>query len=173
MLGAILAEAGFSIFENLIKDNGDALVKKGIEKVTGIKLDKKKPLTAEQIKRIEDKKMDILNLDFKKIALEYSHEEELRKQSHDTYKISHDMSDKIASQVIGSNLLIISLLVMVNVGVLYYFKDNSSLIAIVSNIIGVAIGNLFAERQAIINFFFGSSMGSKQKTNELIKAKNA
>ena len=54
----------------------------------------------------------------------------------------------------------------------YFLQDNASLIAIASNIIGVAIGNLFNERQAIINFFFGSSIGSKEKDNEITKIKN-
>jgi hypothetical protein len=36
-------------------------------------------------------------------------------------------------------------------------------IAIVSNFIGIAIGNLFSERQSVVNFFFGSSVGSKLK----------
>jgi len=37
------------------------------------------------------------------------------------------------------------------------------LVAIVSNFIGITIGQLFNERQAVVNFFFGSSKGSKDK----------
>jgi hypothetical protein len=42
-------------------------------------------------------------------------------------------------------------------------KDEGEVIAIVSNFIGIAMGHLFNERQSVINFFFGSSRGSKLK----------
>ena len=170
-LGAILASAGITIFENIIKDNGDALVKKGIEKVTGIQLDDKKELTKEEIQLIKDNDFKILSLDFEKLKLELLNDEKNREVAHQTYRTEHTMSDKIASQVISKNLFIIALLVFANIATLYYFKEDATLIAIVSNIIGIAIGNLFAERQAIINFFFGSSIGSKAKDKLISEGK--
>ena len=90
-------------------------------------------------------------------------EQERFKTSHNTYSKNSSMADKIAVQVIKWNLPVIALLVVINVVVVHYFKDDASLIAIVSNIIGLTIGKLFTERQAVINFFFGSSIGSKEK----------
>ena len=87
--------------------------------------------------------------------------------AHETYRIKSDKQDRIAEQIISFNLPVIAVLVLVNIGLVYYMKENASLIAIASNIIGVAIGNLFNERQSIINFFFGSSMGSKEKQDKL------
>lgn len=88
-------------------------------------------------------------------------------KAHETYQTKNEMADNIASQIINRNLPIIAILVIMNVGLVYYMQDHASLIAIASNIIGVAIGNLFNERQAIVNFFFGSSMGSKQKDDQI------
>lgn len=84
-------------------------------------------------------------------------------KAHDTYKINHTIADRIAKQVINWNLPVIFLLVVGNIYIVDQFKENASLIAIASNIIGIAIGKLFSERQAVINFFFGSSIGSKDK----------
>lgn len=152
MLATLLATAGINIFNNIISDNGEDLVKKGIEKVTGIKLDGKKTLTIEEVQLIKQHESDILNLDFKKFQ-----------EAHETYRKVHNMADKIAENVIKWNLPIIFLLVIANLFIIDLFKDNAPLMAIASNIIGIAIGKLFSERQAVINFFFGSSIGSKDK----------
>lgn len=159
MLGTLLATAGINIFKDLIMDNGEDLVKQGIEKVTGIKLDGKKSLTIEEVEMINKHKTDILKLDYEKLRLE----QERFKTSHETYRQSHTMADSIASSVIKWNLPTIFILVLVNIYIVDVFKDNAPLMAIASNIIGIAIGKLFTERQAVINFFFGSSIGSKDK----------
>lgn len=152
MLSTLLATAGMTIFNNIITDNGEDLVKKGIEKVTGIKLDGKKELTIEEVQLIKQHESDILNLDFSRF-----------KEAHETYRINHNMADKIAESVIKWNLPTIFVLVVINIVIVDVFKDNAPLMAIASNIIGIAIGKLFTERQAVINFFFGSSIGSKDK----------
>lgn len=91
-------------------------------------------------------------------------------KAHTTYQSTdHKMADNIAKQIIDRNLPIIAVLVIINILVVYYLQDKASLIAIASNIIGVSIANLFNERQAIVNFFFGSSIGSKDKTKHLQK----
>jgi len=159
MIATLLATAGIEIFKDLISNNGEDLVKKGIEKVTGLKLDGKKALTIEEVQLINDSKIEILKLDFEMLKLE----QEKFKTSHETYRQSHTMADKIASSVIKWNLPIIFLLVISNLFIIDLFKDNAPLMAIASNIIGIAIGKLFTERQAVINFFFGSSIGSKDK----------
>lgn len=103
----------------------------------------------------------------KSVDAQNAHIEKLRQQAHETYRENSSMADQIAKQIITRNLLIIGLLVAMNIALVYYMQDHANLIAIASNIIGVAIGNLFNERQAIVNFFFGSSIGSKQKDDIL------
>lgn len=121
-----------------------------------------------EAKRIQNEELKERNAALQKDLEERNrHVEELRKQAHETYRVDHTMADKIAMQIVQRNLPIIGVLVLVNIALVYWMKDNANLIAIASNIIGVAIGNLFNERQAIVNFFFGSSVGSKQKDQVL------
>lgn len=121
---------------------------------------KLKQIEVDHKEKIEEYKLKEKELLFKKFET-----------SHESYQQKNTMADKIADQVIKYNLPVIALLVIVNVLVVHYFKDDASLIAIVSNIIGLAIGKLFSERQAVINFFFGSSIGSKEKDIQIASFK--
>jgi hypothetical protein len=87
--------------------------------------------------------------------------------ARDMYKGSdHQMADKIADRVIIWNLPFIALLVGVNVGVISFVED--PIIAVsVGNIVGASIAYLWNERSTVINFFFGSSKGSKDKADKL------
>ena len=120
-----------------------------------------------KIKELEYKEQDSLRAQVLALA---KLESEKYNKAHETYQTKNDMADKIALQVINRNLPIIAILVILNVGIVHLFKENATLIAIASNVIGISIGNLFAERQAIVNFFFGSSLGSKQKSLQLKEA---
>lgn len=172
----VLANAGLSFVTELVRDKGEILVSEGVKKLTGIDLSKKQELTPDEIAKINSYKLELQKLDFEKLKLELykkkennRHDETIYTTAHETYRINNDMSDRIAEQIIKFNLPVIFLLVIVNIIIVHNFKDNPTLIAIVSNIIGVAMGHLFNERQAIVNFFFGSSIGSKQKTDKMLK----
>lgn len=97
------------------------------------------------------------------------HEEARQLIAHETYRIKSTMQDTIATKIINNNLPFIVLLVIINIGVVYFLRDKeySVLVAAVSNIIGITIGNLFTERQSVVNFFFGSSIGSKDKQDKI------
>lgn len=150
----------------LIDDYGEKLVVTGIEKLTGVDLSKKE-LTDEDKQKVLDNEFRILELDFNQFKEINRHEEAKYTKAHDTYVAKNDMADVIAKQIISRNLPLIGVLVTINIAVVYFLQENASLIAIASNIIGISIGNLFSERQAIVNFFFGSSIGSKDKTEKL------
>lgn len=127
-------------------------------------LSKNNPETLLKLKELEQNH----KVELERIALEYQRlENEKYTKAHDTYKHENAMADRIAEQVIRYNLPVVGILVIINVLVLHYFKDDATLIAIASNVIGVAMGHLFNERQAIVNFFFGSSLGSKKKSDQL------
>lgn len=168
-IGTAFAAMGVNFIKDLIMDHGEDLAKEGIKKVTGIDLNKKKvnELTQEEVNLIKANQIKIQELDFNKLKEENRHDEALRNKAHETYQINHEMADVIAKQIISRNLPIIGILVTINIGVVYLMEDKPSLIAIASNIIGVAIANLFNERQAIVNFFFGSSLGSKEKAKHM------
>lgn len=75
---------------------------------------------------------------------------------------NHARADEIADHVMTWNLPIIVVLVIMNILVVT-FIEGGALIAIASNFIGMAMKQLMSERQTVMNFFFGSSMGSKEK----------
>jgi hypothetical protein len=74
----------------------------------------------------------------------------------------HEMADSIADNVIKRNLIFVAILVIVQVLVVMYVEDKT-VIAVISSVIGGVITALLQERQQVINFFFGSSKGSKDK----------
>jgi hypothetical protein len=127
---------------------------------------KRNPEALLKIKELEQKENESLRkqvLDLAKL------DQEKYIKAHDTYQTKHEMADTIAKRIIERNLPYIAVLVTANLALIHYMKTEVALLAIASNIIGITIGNLFAERQAIVNFFFGSSLGSKQKQKQLDK----
>ena len=83
--------------------------------------------------------------------------------ARDMYKVNPEQASKVATNIMKYNLVIVFLLVIINVLAVMNLQDNAAVLAIVSNFIGIVMMALLQERQAVVNFFFGSSMGSKNK----------
>lgn len=175
-IGTALVGLGIGFVKDMIADHGEDLIVGGIEKVTGVDLSKKKveELSPVEIAAIKEAEYKLKALDFKELELELAEKKEENRhaeakytKAHDTYQVKSDTADKVADQIIKWNLPVIAVLVLVNLLLIHLLKDEATLIAIASNIIGVVIGKLLGERQAIINFFFGSSIGSKEKDVKL------
>lgn len=174
-LGSVFVEKGMDALGDLFTTGTEQAINKGVEFVaekTGIDLNAKKELSDEELvklREVNDKyKMQILEIKLANKKEDNRHEEHKRDTAHETYREKSKAADKIADTIIKFNLPIIFILVLVNVFIVDFFHENATLIAIASNVIGVAIGNLFAERQAIINFFYGSSIGSKEKDQQIV-----
>lgn len=169
-----LAEKGLNLISGAL-DFGEDKVIELVKEKTGMDLTTKNELSNEDIQALQkfesEYRLELIKLALAEKQEDNRHTESLFNKAHDTYQVNGGMSDTIASQIIKRNLPIIGLLVLCNVAIVYFMQDNPNLIAIVSQIIGIAIGNLFAERQAIINFFYGSSLGSKVKSSILESGK--
>ena len=84
-----------------------------------------------------------------------------------------EQADKIANGIMKFNLPYIFILLVANVLAMFYLKDYSAILAIVSNLLGMTIKSLFDERNCVTGFYLGSSMGSKNKDdNSLFKRSN-
>lgn len=128
------------------------------------------PEAVVKLKELEVQAKDLELQHLRKQNEELNRHEEVRQQiAHETYRAKSTMQDTIATKIINNNLPFIVLLVLINIAVVYFLRDKeySVLVAAVSNIIGITIGNLFTERQSVVNFFFGSSIGSKDKQDRL------
>ena len=88
------------------------------------------------------------------------------KSAREAYKTHHEQADEVAKSIMGRNLPTVFFLVLCNIlAVMYarYIDLPGELVAVISNLIGVVIGQLLSERQSVVGFFFGSSLGSKMK----------
>jgi len=72
------------------------------------------------------------------------------------------MSDRVASTVMRYNLPAIAVLVIIQIACVIIIEDKT-LIAVVSTATGGVITSLINERLMLIQYFFGSSHGSKTK----------
>jgi len=80
-----------------------------------------------------------------------------------------EQADKIADGIMKYNLPYIFVLLVANVLAMFFLKDYSAILAIVSNLLGMTIKSLFDERNCVTGFYFGSSMGSKNKDVNQVK----
>ena len=99
-----------------------------------------------------------LALEFYKLLMED------RNSAREVYKIHHDNSDKIANSVIRYNLWLVLFLVLADVAAYVFLASNPALLTALSTSTGFVIQSLLKERQDILGFYFGSSIGSKIKT---------
>lgn len=89
-----------------------------------------------------------------------------RKDARLTYREKNEMADKIANQVMRWNLVIAIVLVIANITVSIYVTQ-PAIVALASNVIGILLAQVIRERGTLMDFFFGSSLGSKTKENKL------
>lgn len=109
-----------------------------------------------------------LQLEFKKALLEDKWVQERIdldnvKSARAMYTQSSSAADRISKHVITYNLPLAILLFILNGCALYFFKAHAELMMVVGNMTGFLLNALLKERQDIINFHFGSSLGSKIK----------
>lgn len=162
MITGLLASAGISIFNNLVSKHGEKLVSKGIEKVTGVKLEGKKELSKDEIEAIRLNGDRILKLDFEKLKLDYENTKDARnmnvkiQESSNASNLSKNASYYIDFLIIGATIA---------VGLALFFLDipegNKELAYMM-------FGSLVTMCGTVVNFHRGSSHGSKSKT-EYIK----
>jgi hypothetical protein len=151
-LGAFLKDKApqvLNIVGELMPESGTLGVVKNLIKVTVPDRDKRETIASE--------------LNEKTLEIEKEFLEDTQNAREMYQNTGHKMADSIAEKVIKINLPVIFCLIVANVAAVWLLQGKGEIIAIVSNFIGIAIGHLFNERQSVINFFFGSSQGSKNK----------
>ncbi len=82
------------------------------------------------------------------------------------YKVNSKDASVIGKSIMSKNLVVVFLLAAINCSVIYYLRDDGVIVGMVSTLIGGIISSLLSERQTVVNFFFGSSMGSKNKVSD-------
>jgi len=172
LIGAGLTELADAIF-----DKGEDFVKDKVKEATGIEL--KDRVTKDELKTLKNKYEDILpllqekNRHVEKVLAFKEHIEgektNRRKLSTEKYiKTDHKVADEIARKIIRENMIYIVICILIELASIVYLQNNGNLLAIITGIFGSVITNLYQERQSVINFHFGSSLGSKMKDNAII-----
>ena len=78
----------------------------------------------------------------------------------------YELQTDIGKRIFIQTSILIPLLIIINIALIGYAKDlalSEAMISGVSMLIGIALGNAYRERQSMIEFLFGSSIGSKIK----------
>lgn len=162
MILAALAGLGIDFVKDLITDNGEDLVKEGIKKVTGIDLNKKKELTPAELQMIKEAEFKLKELDYKELELEAKDRDSARQMQISALS----QEDKFSKRFVYYYASFITA-----VSFLYVFwitfgdipeKNVRFADTILGFLLGVGLSN-------IIVYFFGSSKGSKDKTDELLR----
>ena len=173
----MLANKGMSLLSKAIESGEDKAVD-FIEEKTGIKLSEPdiKKMSDEDISKLKQVQIDY-ELELSRMALlnkqednrhieaisgsEVGDKQNARGSSH-LYELQSDIGKKIFVQT----SILVPLLIMINILLISYAKDlalSEAMISGVSTLIGIALSNAYRERQSMIEFLFGSSIGSKMK----------
>ena len=95
------------------------------------------------------------------VNLEVNDKQNARGSNH-LYELQTDIGKRIFVQT----SIIIPLLIMINVLLISYAADlklGEAMISMVSTLIGIAINNAYRERQSMIEFLYGASVGKKDQ----------
>jgi hypothetical protein len=96
-----------------------------------------------------------------------------RKDARAMHNQHPEQADKIADRIMKYNLPYILFLLVANCLAMFFLREYSAILAIISNLIGMTLKSLFDERNCVTGFYFGSSMGSKNKDmNNPLKGSN-
>ena len=122
------------------------------------------------VKKISPNLSDNEKVELEELLKNYHQELELHlentKDARSMYRTTdHTTSDGIANSIITWNLWIMLGLVVVQVCVILFVEGPVA--AVVTGIVGTLTGALINERNTVVNFFFGSSQGSKDKSKKL------
>jgi len=122
------------------------------------------------VKSISPKLSDKESIEVEQLLNNYSQELELHLENTKDARLmyrstEHITADGIANNIVKWNLWIMLLLVIMQVFVILFVEGPVA--AVVTGIVGTLTGALINERNTVINFFFGSSQGSKDKSKKL------
>lgn len=163
MIASALLGLGIDFVKDLITDNGEDLVKEGIKKVTGIDLDKKKELTPEEIAKIRECEIKLRELDFKELEI---HMED-RDSARDMQKEALKQNDEFSKRFVYYYAIFITFVSFVYIFLITFMDIPEENRRFADTVLGFLLG---VGLSSIINFFFGSSKGSKDKTEALHKS---
>lgn len=175
---SMLADKGLSLISKAVDAGSDKAIE-FVEQKTGIKLSEPeniKNISDEDIAKLREFEMTY-KLELEKLALLNKQEDNRHEEVYITAEIGdkqsarsnnhlYEMQSEIGKKVFLQTSILIPLLIMINVLLISYASDlklGEAMISMVSTLIGIALNNAYRERQSMLEFLYGSSVGSKLK----------
>ena len=174
----MLANKGMSLLSSALEAGEDKAVD-FIEQKTGIKLSEpgvEKRLGAEELAKLKIAESEHA-IELMKISLANKQEDNRHEESFVTAEVSdkqsargsshlYELQSDIGKKIFVQTSILVPLLIIINILLISYASDlklGDAMISMVSTLIGIALNNAYRERQSMIEFLFGSSIGSKMK----------
>ena len=174
----MLANKGMSLLSKAIESGEDKAVD-FIEEKTGIKLSEpgvEKRLDNEDLAKLQIAEQEHAS-ELMKISLANKQEDNRHEESFVTAEVGdkqnargnshlYELQSDIGKKIFVQTSILVPLLIMINILLISYASDlklGDAMISMVSTLIGIALNNAYRERQSMIEFLFGSSIGSKMK----------
>jgi hypothetical protein len=159
----MLAGLGIDFVKDLIDDNGEDLVKEGIKKVTGIDLSKKKELTPQEVQAIKEAEFKLRELDYKELELESKDRDSARNMQ----VAALNQEDLFSKRFVYYYASFITFVSFAYIFFITFGSIPEANVRFADTILGFLLGVGLSN---IIVYFFGSSKGSKDKTDALLQA---
>lgn len=161
-IGTMLAGVGIDFIKDLITDNGEDLVKQGIKKVTGIDLNSKRELTPQEIQAIKDAEIKLKELNYKELELEAKDRDSARNMQ----VAALNQEDTFSKRFVYYYASFITFVSFMYIFFITFGTIPEANVRFADTILGFLLGVGLSN---IIVYFFGSSKGSKDKTDALLQ----
>jgi len=174
-LVSMFAEKGLDVLSKTLDIGGQKVVSL-VEEKTGIKLTEPEKVSEDDILKLKEfqsnYELELLRLTLDNKKEDNRHEESISgsivgdKQNARGSNHLYEMQSEIGRKVFLQTSILIPLLIMINVLLISYASDlklGEAMISMVSTLIGIALNNAYRERQSMLEFLYGSSVGSKLK----------
>jgi len=158
----MLAEAGMSLVSSFIDKGKDEAIK-FIKEKTGIDLSAKKTLTPEEVQKLKEFEIKNKELILQKINMYLADTQDARK----TFTALNTSEKTPLFNKLFPNIL--AGLTVVLTFALFYMFAQGNFEGAKKDIVVYILGVLSTITTQIFAFYFGSSMGSKEKTEALVK----
>lgn len=174
-LVSMFAEKGLDVLSKTLDIGGEKVVQL-VEEKTGIKLTEPGKVTDDEMLKLKEfqthYELELLRISLDNKREDNRHEESISgsvlgdKQNARGSNHLFEMQSEIGNRVFLQTSVIIPLLILINVLLITYASDlklGEAMISMVSTLIGIALNNAYRERQTMLEFLYGSSVGSKIK----------
>ena len=170
---SMLAEKGLGLLSKVIDSGSDKAVE-FIEEKSGLKLTEPevKNMSNEDVAKLKQIQTDY-ELELMRLALADKQENNRHEEAETSAIVGdkqnargsnhlYELQSDIGKRIFIQTSIIIPLLIMINVLLISYaseLKLGEAMISMVSTLIGIAINNAYRERQSMIEFLYGASVG--------------